>query len=127
MFSTGVTVDTTTSATSGTLLSSTVFADFGVNVSVRPLVGEDDVIAVPTTGRGALDPEALRQHIERDRAAGHRQVLLTGALDFVARPVADFLGIKEVVALIEGKGAYTAVDGERTTMLPGDFVITPCG
>jgi gentisate 1,2-dioxygenase len=27
--------------------------------------------------------------------------------------------------IIEGKGAYTAVDGERTTMLPGDFVITP--
>src|SRR5947207_9292628 len=26
---------------------------------------------------------------------------------------------------IEGKGAYTAVDRERTTMLPGDFVITP--
>src|SRR5947207_11441817 len=27
--------------------------------------------------------------------------------------------------IIEGKGAYPAVDGERTTMLPGDFVITP--
>jgi gentisate 1,2-dioxygenase len=27
--------------------------------------------------------------------------------------------------VIEGIGAYTAVDGERTTMLPGDFVITP--
>jgi gentisate 1,2-dioxygenase len=27
--------------------------------------------------------------------------------------------------IIEGKGAYTAVDGERTTMQPGDFVITP--
>jgi gentisate 1,2-dioxygenase len=27
--------------------------------------------------------------------------------------------------IIEGRGAYTAVDGERTTMLPGDFVITP--
>ncbi len=27
--------------------------------------------------------------------------------------------------IIEGKGAYTAVDGERTTMHPGDFVITP--
>src|SRR5437868_12520715 len=26
--------------------------------------------------------------------------------------------------IIEGKGAYTAVDGERTTMLPGDSVIT---
>jgi gentisate 1,2-dioxygenase len=27
--------------------------------------------------------------------------------------------------VIEGEGAYTAVDGERTTMCPGDFVITP--
>ena len=27
--------------------------------------------------------------------------------------------------VIEGSGAYTAVDGERTMMHPGDFVITP--
>ena len=27
--------------------------------------------------------------------------------------------------VIEGQGAYTAVDGERTTMRPGDFIITP--
>ena len=27
--------------------------------------------------------------------------------------------------VIEGKGAYTSVDGERTTMHPGDFIITP--
>ncbi|HLY44059.1 MAG TPA: gentisate 1,2-dioxygenase [Stellaceae bacterium] len=27
--------------------------------------------------------------------------------------------------IIEGSGAYTAVDGERTVMEPGDFVITP--
>lgn len=27
--------------------------------------------------------------------------------------------------VIEGKGAYTGVDGERTEMHPGDFVITP--
>ncbi|HTZ35861.1 MAG TPA: gentisate 1,2-dioxygenase [Stellaceae bacterium] len=27
--------------------------------------------------------------------------------------------------VIEGHGAYTAVDGERTLMAPGDFVITP--
>jgi gentisate 1,2-dioxygenase len=27
--------------------------------------------------------------------------------------------------IIEGKGAYTAVDGERTYMSPGDFIITP--
>ena len=27
--------------------------------------------------------------------------------------------------VIEGRGAYTAVEGERTLMQPGDFVITP--
>ncbi|HTP97307.1 MAG TPA: gentisate 1,2-dioxygenase [Burkholderiales bacterium] len=27
--------------------------------------------------------------------------------------------------VIEGDGAYTAVEGERTTMRPGDFVVTP--
>lgn len=27
--------------------------------------------------------------------------------------------------IVEGSGAYTAVDGERTTMTPGDFIITP--
>jgi len=27
--------------------------------------------------------------------------------------------------VIEGRGAYTAVDGERITMHPGDFIITP--
>jgi gentisate 1,2-dioxygenase len=27
--------------------------------------------------------------------------------------------------VVEGRGAYTAVDGERTQMAPGDFIITP--
>src|SRR6516164_3626254 len=27
--------------------------------------------------------------------------------------------------IVEGKGAWTAVDGERSTMHPGDFIITP--
>lgn len=27
--------------------------------------------------------------------------------------------------VLEGRGAYTAVDGERTTMSPGDFILTP--
>lgn len=27
--------------------------------------------------------------------------------------------------IVEGEGAYTAVDGERATMHPGDFIITP--
>src|SRR5438128_1978454 len=27
--------------------------------------------------------------------------------------------------IVEGEGAYTAVDGERVTMHPGDFIVTP--
>src|SRR5687768_7692947 len=27
--------------------------------------------------------------------------------------------------VVEGTGAYTAVDGERTIMQPGDFIVTP--
>lgn len=27
--------------------------------------------------------------------------------------------------IVDGKGAYTTVEGERTTMYPGDFIITP--
>jgi len=27
--------------------------------------------------------------------------------------------------IVQGKGAYTAVDGERTSMHPGDFILTP--
>jgi gentisate 1,2-dioxygenase len=29
--------------------------------------------------------------------------------------------------VVDGEGAYTAVDGERATMQPGDFIITPSG
>ncbi len=42
----------------------------------------------------------------------------------------DFLGAFEGwhfdwLDQLEGTGAYTAVDGERTTMRPGDFILTP--
>ncbi len=44
-----VTVDTTTSASSGQLLNSTVFRQFGVEVSVRPHVDENDMITLDIT------------------------------------------------------------------------------
>ncbi|MGH0034503.1 MAG: pilus assembly protein N-terminal domain-containing protein [Myxococcota bacterium] len=40
------TIETDTSAASGTLFSSTTFADFGVNLSVAPRVGENDFITM---------------------------------------------------------------------------------
>ncbi|MGE0713662.1 MAG: HAD family hydrolase [Planctomycetota bacterium] len=42
----------------------------------------------------------MQELLEQDRRAGHQQVLLTGALDFVARPVARYLGIERVVASV---------------------------
>ncbi len=43
------TIETQTSAASGTLFSSTVFADFGVNLSVVPRVGENDFVTLDVT------------------------------------------------------------------------------
>jgi gentisate 1,2-dioxygenase len=48
------------------------------------------------------------------------QVILPGEIARPHRHAAAALRF-----IIEGKGAYTAVDGERTMMEPGDFVITP--
>lgn len=51
--------------------------------------------------RGVLQEklyEGVQELLEADRRVGHVQVLLTGALDFVARPVARHLGIGEVVS-----------------------------
>jgi len=48
------------------------------------------------------------------------QLILPGEIAPVHRHVQSALRF-----VIEGKGAYTAVGGERTTMHPGDFIITP--
>jgi gentisate 1,2-dioxygenase len=48
------------------------------------------------------------------------QIILPGEIAPAHRHVASALRF-----IIEGKDAYTAVDGERTKMEPGDFVITP--
>jgi len=48
------------------------------------------------------------------------QIILPGEIAPAHRHVAAALRF-----VIEGHDAYTAVEGERTTMAPGDFVITP--
>jgi gentisate 1,2-dioxygenase len=48
------------------------------------------------------------------------QLILPGEIAPTHRHVASALRF-----VIEGQGAYTAVDGERTTMHPGDFILTP--
>ena len=48
------------------------------------------------------------------------QMILPGEIARAHRHTASALRF-----ILEGSGAYTAVDGERTYMKPGDFVITP--
>jgi gentisate 1,2-dioxygenase len=48
------------------------------------------------------------------------QLILPGEVAPTHRHVASALRF-----VIEGQGAYTAVEGERTTMHPGDFILTP--
>ena len=48
------------------------------------------------------------------------QLILPGEVARTHRHTAAALRL-----VIEGQGAYTAVEGERTTMHPGDFILTP--
>ena len=48
------------------------------------------------------------------------QLVLPGEVTSTHRHIANALRF-----VVEGQGAYTAVDGERTTMHPGDFILTP--
>ncbi|MFP4597030.1 MAG: HAD family hydrolase [Persicimonas sp.] len=42
--------------------------------------------------------EGARSLIEKSKEQGHRQVLITGALDVITAPLADYLGVDEYVA-----------------------------
>src|SRR5687767_7734862 len=48
------------------------------------------------------------------------QLILPGEIARCHRHVASALRL-----ILEGHGAYTTVEGERTTMAPGDFILTP--
>jgi gentisate 1,2-dioxygenase len=60
-----------------------------------------------------------QSRVTRNLFAG-LQIILPGEIAPAHRHVASALRF-----IIEGRNAYTAVGGERTQMLPGDFVITP--
>jgi gentisate 1,2-dioxygenase len=60
-----------------------------------------------------------RSRVLRSLFAG-LQIILPGEIAPPHRHVASALRF-----VLEGKNAYTAVQGERTTMAPGDFIITP--
>jgi gentisate 1,2-dioxygenase len=60
-----------------------------------------------------------RSQITQSLYAG-LQLVLPGEIAPSHRHVASALRF-----IVEGRGAYTAVDGERVDMAPGDFIITP--
>ena len=63
--------------------------------------------------RHRIFPEAISQ-IEEHREQGHQVVLLTGSLDFIVQPIAEFFGADSVLApdLVEFGGKFM---GELTT------------
>ena len=92
--------------------------------AVRPLVMEaGEVITAKEAERRVLVLENPgmpgRSRITRSLYAG-LQLILPGEVAPSHRHSQTALRF-----VIEGKGAYTAVDGERTVMQPGDFVTTP--
>ena len=91
---------------------------------VRPyLIEACDIISTEEAERRVLvfeNPGLPGQsRITPSLFAGY-QIILPGEVAPAHRHVASALRF-----IIEGKDAYTAVAGERTTMEPGDFVITP--
>jgi gentisate 1,2-dioxygenase len=68
-----------------------------------------------------LENPALRgeSRITRSLYAGY-QLLLPGEVAHSHRHTATAIRL-----VVDGRGAFTSVDGERTPMEPGDFIITP--
>jgi gentisate 1,2-dioxygenase len=91
---------------------------------VRPyLIEACDLISTEEAQRRVLVLENPglpgQSRITRNLFAG-LQIIRPGEIAPAHRHVASALRF-----IIEGSGAYTAVNGERTLMAPGDFVITP--
>ena len=68
---------------------------------------------------GLRSQPAFKSQITQSLYAG-LQCIMPGEVAPSHRHVASALRF-----IIEGEGAYTAVDGERTTMRAGDFILTP--
>lgn len=91
---------------------------------VRPLLMEAGRLLTPKEAERRvlmLENPAFRgeARITQSLYAG-LQLILPGEIAPCHRHAASALRF-----VIEGTGAYTAVEGERTTMHPGDFILTP--
>jgi len=102
--------------------------------SARPALWRYDDVRPPLMESGKLitAAEAIRRVLILDNPGLPGSSLITSAL---------YAGLQLILPgevapshrhtqsalrfIVEGAGAYTAVDGERTTMAPGDFIITP--
>lgn len=91
---------------------------------VRPFLIEScDLISTREAERRVLvleNPALPGQSRITRSLFGGLQIIMPGEIAPPHRHVAAALRF-----VIEGEGAYTAVDGERTWMKPGDFIITP--
>lgn len=91
---------------------------------IRPLIMEaGELITAKEAERRVvvLENPGLRgaSQVTQSLYAG-LQLILPGEVEHSHRHAASALRF-----VVEGEGAYTAVDGEQTTMRPGDFILTP--
>ena len=92
---------------------------------IRPLLMESAELdhrrrsRAPRAGAGEPGHLAVSSSITQSLYAG-LQLILPGEVAPSHRHTQSALRF-----IVDGKGAYTTVDGERTTMHPGDFIITP--
>jgi gentisate 1,2-dioxygenase len=91
---------------------------------LRPMLLEAGGLLTPQEAERrvlVLENPALRgqSRLTQSLYAG-LQLILPGEIAPCHRHAASALRF-----VVEGEGAYTAVDGERTTMHPGDFILTP--
>ena len=66
------------------------------------------------------NPGAARQVAHHQSLYAGLQLILPGEIAGAHRHTASAIRF-----ILDGDGAYTQVDGEKTIMEPGDFVLTP--
>lgn len=108
-----VAIETETSATTNAaLFSSVMFADFGVNLSVRPLVGEDDFVTLDVVPDVSTPDLALTQQIAD--ATGQDQATTA----FQTRSLRTSARLRDGQALVIG-GLLSQTRSNQARAVPG--------
>ena len=82
-------------------------------------IGEDNVVAVPTSGRGALDVEALARCIAADRAAGATPFAVVATIGTTGTGAID--DVASIADLCESESLWLHIDacyGGAAALLP---------